>query len=84
MHFWIREAAGWLLILLGIFVFYLCLSALLSVDRSYFLEAGPMTVIGFVLFRGGLHLVKVATAARICLHVHKELQRTAKQRSSEG
>ena len=67
MRFWLRELAGWLLVGLGLLVFYVCFSLLLS-DRPYILEAGPLTLIGIIIFRGGIHLLKVAVAARICLH----------------
>lgn len=73
MRFWFRELAGWALILLGLYVFVICLSLLLNEPRfPRYLEAGPLTVIGIVLFRGGIHLLKVAVAARICLHAEKK------------
>jgi hypothetical protein len=55
---------------MGIYIFAVCLSMLVS-ERSWILEAGPLTLIGFVLFRGGIHLLKVAMAARVCLQVHE-------------
>lgn len=64
MRFWVRETLGWLLVGLGLFVFYIC--AVLLFNHSV-IEVGPMFVIGIVVFRGGIHLLKVAVAARICL-----------------
>ena len=66
MRFWIREIAGWLLVGLGLFIFYICVAILLS-DRPRLIEAGPLTLIGIIIFRGGIHLLKVAVAARICM-----------------
>lgn len=66
MRFWTREIAGWLLVALGLFVLYLCVAVLLS-DRPLIIEAGPLTLIGIIIFRGGIHLLKVAVAARICM-----------------
>lgn len=74
MRFWIRELAGWLLIALGLYVFFVCYAILVR-PGPQLLEAGPLTFIGFVIFRGGIHLLKVATAARICLHAQAEISR---------
>jgi hypothetical protein len=72
MLFWIiRELAGWLLVGLGLFTFLICY-ALLTQPAPRILEAGPLTVIGIFIFRGGIHLLKVAVAARICLQAHKQ------------
>jgi hypothetical protein len=63
MRFWLREIAGWLLVGLSLGVFYLCFVLLVN---HYVLEGGPLTLVGIILFRGGIHLLKVAVAARIC------------------
>jgi hypothetical protein len=65
MRFWWREVGGWVLIVLGLVVFYLCIRFLLG-ETHAILEAPTLAFIGFILFRGGIHLLKVAMAARIC------------------
>ncbi len=74
MRFWIREAAGWLLVGLGLYVFLVCFATLLD-PVPKLLEAGPLTVIGFILLRGGIHLLKVATAARVCMNAQAEIDK---------
>ena len=64
MRFWIREILGWVLVGLGLFDFYMCVVLLFN---HSVIEVGPMFVIGIVVFRGGIHLLKVAVAARICM-----------------
>lgn len=63
MSFWGREIAGWLLILLGLAIFAACFWFLLA---GKLIQAGPLTIIGVVVFRGGIHLLKVAVAAQVC------------------
>ncbi len=63
MNVWVREVAGWALVLLGLILFG---EACLFVINKRIFSAGPFLFAGFVVFRGGLHLVKVATAARAC------------------
>jgi hypothetical protein len=69
MRFWWREVAGWLLVLLGLLVFYECFA---FVTAHAVFEAGALTVIGVVLFRGGIHLLKVAVAARIATQAQEQ------------
>ena len=83
MRFWIRELAGWLLIALGLYVFYVCYVILVN-QGPYLLEAGPLTFIGFVIFRGGIHLLKVAMAARICLHAQAQALREQKPAAKQA
>lgn len=76
MRFWTREIAGWLSLLLGLFGFYVCFVLLMS---RQILEAGPMTFIAIFLFRGGIQLLKVATAARICQQAQERLAESARE-----
>jgi len=74
MRFWIREILGLLLIVGGLYSFLLTISIITS-NPSAFFNALHTTVIGIFVFRGGIHLLKVATAARICLHAQAEIVR---------
>jgi hypothetical protein len=76
MNFWMREVAGWLLVLLGVASFGLSVRFL---TLHYWIEAGVPSLIGIFLFRGGIHLLKVAVAARICLQAQDRMrpERTA-------
>jgi hypothetical protein len=70
MSFWFREFAGWLLVGLGLFVFYLTFEACRA--RMIF-EAPVIAVVGIFIFRGGIHLLKVAIAARIASEAQRRL-----------
>jgi hypothetical protein len=59
--YWSREIAGWLLVLTGLWQFWNTY-ALLTNRRVF--EAAPSAFIAFVVFRGGIHLLKVAVAAQ--------------------
>jgi hypothetical protein len=82
MKFWIREFAGWLLVALGLFVFYRCY--LLLTATQYYVQGGLLTLIGVILFRGGIHLLKIAIAARICVETEESLQSPARQRTGSS
>jgi hypothetical protein len=58
-----REIAGWLMLMAGLGVFAFALFGLLL--RGKFVESGPAIMIGFVVYRGGVHLLKVALAAKM-------------------
>ena len=73
MRFWTREIAGWFLVLLGLYFFFLAYFMLSKPGEHPIVEAGEVSVIGFVIFRGGIHLLKVAVAARVCMQAVDEL-----------
>jgi hypothetical protein len=62
--YWIRELAGWALLILGLWLFYVSYFVLLR--NGYIVQSGPTVLMGIIVFRGGIHLLKVAVAARVC------------------
>jgi hypothetical protein len=72
MKFWLRELAGWLIVGIGLLLIYVAYD---MCDRGQprILEAWPMAISGVFVFRGGIHLLKVAVAARICLQAQVRL-----------
>ena len=74
--YWSREIAGWVLILGGLFAFLQAYGLL--INRRIF-EAAPMTFIGFIVFRGGIHVLKVAVAAQAAM-TQTELAQPATRR----
>jgi hypothetical protein len=62
MGAWVREAAGWVLLGVGLAAFAVCYFVFLLQRRV--VEAMILAFVGFTVFRGGLHLLKVAVAAR--------------------
>ena len=73
MRFWFREVIGWLLVLTGLGVFLLSILCILS-DQHMYVGGSILTVIGFIIFRGGIHLLKVAVAARVCFYTQERLR----------
>lgn len=71
---WLREVMGWLLVLLGLVVFGMCINFLRQ-PTPLFCETIPLLLIGTLVFRGGTHLLKVAIAARVCLQGQQQRSR---------
>jgi len=61
----VREIVGWGLLAAGLYVFRTCFDYL---DEALVVEGFVSAIIGVMLFRGGLQLVKVAVAARAIRH----------------
>jgi hypothetical protein len=59
--YWSREIAGWALILIGLCV---CWNAYSLFLNKRVLDGTPVMFMGFIVFRGGIHVLKVAVAAQ--------------------
>ena len=73
MRFWWRELGGWILIGLGLACFAVVWQ---FCKHRWIVEAWPMTFIGMMIFWGGIHLLKVAMAARVCQQAQERLYPT--------
>ena len=62
MTVWLRELAGWILLGTGLAAFALTYNFLL---QRFTVQAVILGAVAFIIFRGGLHLLKVAIAARL-------------------
>jgi|ERR1700689_3438738 hypothetical protein len=65
-----RELFGWLLIAIGFCCFY---GAYRLIEANRVLYLWAPVIVGIVLFRGGIHLLKVAVAAKICQQTQDQL-----------
>ena len=76
MSYWFREVAGWVLVALGLLAFWQAYDLLLG-KRLF--EAGPLVVIGIIVFRGGIHLLKVAVAAQAARAMPEPTKQTTRR-----
>jgi hypothetical protein len=84
MRFWLREIAGWLLVGVGLFMGYVVYLLALA---HLLVEQWAVAIFGIFVFRGGIHLLKVAVAARVCLQAQDRLYpppRPRTQRTGHG
>jgi hypothetical protein len=67
MIFWTREIIGWALVALGLFTFF-GLAYFGLIARGKIVDSAPVTFMAFIIFRGGIHLIKVSVAIRLAQH----------------
>jgi hypothetical protein len=73
MKYWWRELSGWLLIGLAMLGFVLVYRLALG---HFLAEMWVIAIIALVVFWGGIQLLKVAIAARICQQAQDRLYLT--------
>ncbi|MEQ9408136.1 MAG: hypothetical protein RIK87_10445 [Fuerstiella sp.] len=66
MLFWIREAAGWLLVVVSLFLVRLGVEFVSDPSAPRVVEAGVIMFTAMGIMRMGILLIRVSTAARIC------------------
>jgi hypothetical protein len=64
--FWIREIAGWALVIFAIVLVQTGLGYLSNLDRPKVVEAGVVMLGALGVLRAGVFLIRISTAARIC------------------
>jgi hypothetical protein len=64
--FWIREIAGWALIVLALILIQTGLGYVANLDRPKVVEGAVVMIGALGLLRAGTFLVRISTAARIC------------------
>lgn len=68
---WAREVAGWLLLGAGVGAFWLCYAEFLL--KGLVVQGFICGAIAFVVFRGGLAMLKLAIASRAARDVKREV-----------
>ncbi|MGN6133842.1 MAG: hypothetical protein ACTHOU_05040 [Aureliella sp.] len=64
--FWVREIAGWLLVVVALYLIWIALGLVMDLDTPRVVEAGVLTLGGLGVLRAGILLIRISTAARIC------------------
>jgi hypothetical protein len=84
--YWVREIAGWLLVLAGLLCFFVVYDLIETPpppgETRPYVGQIVMAIVGIFVFRGGIHLLKVAMAARVCARADERLYPAAP--SGEG
>ena len=74
--YWTREIAGWALIILGLAAFW---NSYVMLMNKMIFQAGPTVFMGFIIFRGGIHVLKVAVAAQAARTLPETVSSTARK-----
>ena len=63
--FWVREIAGWVLVVIGLFLIRTGLVFTLDLASPRIVEAAVVSFVGLGVLRAGIMLIRISTAARI-------------------
>ena len=64
--FWIREVAGWVLVVIALVLIQMGLAYVANPERPKVVEAAVIMLVGLGVLRAGILLIRISTAARIC------------------
>lgn len=64
--FWLREIAGWALVVVALYFMYVAMVFLMDLQSPRVIEAGVVVLAGLGILKAGTLLVRISTAARIC------------------
>ncbi|MBL8819272.1 MAG: hypothetical protein JNL58_24790 [Planctomyces sp.] len=64
--FWTREIAGWLLVVVALFLVQTGLQFVRNLDSPRIIEASVVMFGAMGVLRAGIYLIRMSTAARIC------------------
>lgn len=81
MFFWIREILGWLLVVAGLWLIGQAIDFVADPEAPRIIEASVYVFGGLGLIRFGILLIRISTAARICL---KDNSKTAWTQQNPG
>ena len=62
---WVREIVGWLLVVAALYLLRTAFVLVTNLETPRVIEAAVLVVAGLGVLKGGLALVRIATAARI-------------------
>lgn len=71
MFFWLRELTGWALLILGLFLLRLGIAYISNAEEPQIIEGGVVIFASGTVLRIAVLLIRVSTAARICLNERK-------------
>lgn len=63
--FWIREIAGWILVLFALYLIRVGLQFAMELENPKIVESAVISFAGLGVLRAGILLIRVSTAARI-------------------
>ena len=69
MFFWIREAAGWLLIGLSLYMIWLGMSYVTNLNEPKIIEASILNIAALGVLRAGILLIRVSTTSRVAMQL---------------
>lgn len=71
MFFWIREIAGWALVILALAMFWIGLSYLTAIQEPKIIESSIINIAAVAILRAGLMLIRISTTSRVAIQLTK-------------